>query len=486
MNSNLSNIGLIGLAVMGENLALNIERNGYRVSVYNRSGETVDRFINGRAKGKNFQGFKNIEEFVASIERPRKIILMIKAGGPVDAVIQQLLPYLEKGDIIMDGGNSNYTDSERRVEELYERGIYFVGSGISGGEEGALNGPSIMPGGAAEAKEHILPILEKISAKAKDGTPCCAWIGGGGAGHFVKMVHNGIEYGDMQIISEAYFIMKKLLNYSNDRMADIFGEWNKGKLESYLVEITEQILRFRDKDGNHLIDYILDAAGQKGTGKWSVINSLEFGIPLNLISTAVYERSLSALKDLREKAAALYNPFLVPEPFKGSGNPEHKIENAMYASKLVSYAQGFQLIKAASNEHNWGIDLAAVARIWRGGCIIRSAFLGEISNALTRNPDLENLLLDEFFKKEIEQALDDWREVVSVCIISGLPIPACSSSINYFHSLTTKVLPANMLQAQRDFFGAHTFERTDRPRGEFYHENWTGEGGTTASTVYAV
>lgn len=484
MKKELSDIGLIGLAVMGENLALNLERNGFQVSVTTRNDLHVDRFMDGRAKGKNFKGFKTIQEFVASLERPRKIIMMIKAGDPVDQVIEQLLPYLEKGDIIMDGGNSNYLDSERRVAYLYKKGIYFVGSGISGGEEGALNGPSIMPGGAVEAKEHMMPILQKIAAKADDGSPCCDWMGGGGSGHFVKMVHNGIEYGDMQIISEAYFIMKKILNYSNVQMADIFGEWNRGKLSSYLIEITEQILRHKDKDGNYLIDYILDAAGQKGTGKWSVINSLEFGIPLNLISTAVYERSLSALKDLRVEASKAYNLHLVPEPFKG--DPIKKIENAMYASKLVSYAQGFQLMKAASDENGWGLDLASVARIWRGGCIIRSTFLGKISDAITHNPNMKHLLLEPFFKKEIEESLEDWREVVSVSVLAGLPIPAASSALHYFHSLVTDRLPANMLQAQRDFFGAHTFERIDRERGEFFHENWTGEGGTTASSVYNV
>lgn len=482
----LSHIGLIGLAVMGENLALNMERNGFRVSVYNRSAEQVDRFMNGRAAGKRFAGHKDIASFVASLERPRKIVMMIKAGAPVDQVIDQLLPHLEEGDILIDGGNSNYIDTERRVESLRTKGILFVGCGISGGEEGALNGPSIMPGGAVEARPHVMPILQKIAAVAKeDGAPCCNWVGGGGSGHFVKMIHNGIEYGDMQLISEAYFIMKKVLNYDNDHMADIFATWNKGVLESYLVEITSDILRRKDEaTGTHLIDIILDAAGQKGTGKWSVINSLEYGIPLNLISTAVYERSISALKGLRTEAAELYNLHLVPLPF--TGEPVKKIETALYASKLVSYAQGFQLMAEASAERGWDLNLSDVARLWRGGCIIRSSFLNKIAEAYERNAQLAHLLFDEYFKSEMIKSLEDWREVVSLGARVGLPIPAYSSALNYFHSLTTARLSANMIQAQRDYFGAHMFERVDRPRGEFFHEDWVGLGGDAESTVYTV
>ncbi|MDO4771198.1 decarboxylating NADP(+)-dependent phosphogluconate dehydrogenase [Porphyromonas sp.] len=479
----LSHIGLIGLAVMGENLALNMERNGFRVSVYNRSAEQVDRFMNGRAAGKNFVGCKDVAGFVASLERPRKIVMMIKAGSPVDQVVDQLLPHLEAGDILIDGGNSNYIDTERRVADPHAKGVHFVGCGISGGEEGALNGPSIMPGGAAEAREHVMPILQKIAAKAGDGSPCCDWVGGGGSGHFVKMIHNGIEYGDMQLISEAYFIMKKILNYDNDRMADVFGEWNRGKLDSYLIEITEAILRRKDGEtGGHLIDVILDAAGQKGTGKWSVINSLEYGIPLNLISTAVYERSISALKDLRVEAGRLYNPYLVPIPF--TGRETEKIATALYASKLVSYAQGFQLMAEASKERGWELNLSNVARLWRGGCIIRSSFLNKIAEAYERNPQLPHLLFDEYFKEEMTKSLEDWREVVALGARVGLPIPAYSSALNYFHSLTTARLSANMIQAQRDYFGAHMFERVDRPRGEFFHEDWVGLGGDAESTVY--
>lgn len=478
-------IGLIGLAVMGANLALNLERNGYRVSVYNRSGDTVDKFITGRAAGKNFEGHKELTTFVASLERPRKIIMMIKAGSAVDAVIEQLLPLLDEGDILIDGGNSLYTDTERRVEELRGRGILYVGCGISGGEEGALNGPSIMPGGNEAARPHVMPILERIAAKADDGTACCNWVGGGGSGHFVKMIHNGIEYGDMQLISEAYFVMKQVLAYSNDEMAERFDKWGQGSLSSYLIEITAQILRRRDSEtGGYLIDMILDAAGQKGTGKWSVINSLEYGIPLNLISTAVYERSLSALKELRTQADALYQLKPLPVPFVGDA--DKAIAAALYASKLVSYAQGFQLMAAASAERGWGLDLANVARLWRGGCIIRSSFLNHIAQAYERDGALQHLLFDPYFKEQITQALGEWREVVAVATRVGLPIPAISSALNYFHSLTTARLSANMIQAQRDYFGAHTFERTDKPRGEYFHEDWIGLGGDAFSTVYNV
>ncbi len=482
----LSQVGLIGLAVMGENLALNIERNGFRVSVYNRSGDQVDRFMNGRAAGKNFSGHKDLASFVASIERPRKIVMMIKAGAPVDLVIEGLLPHLDKGDILIDGGNSNYIDTERRVSELQAKGILFVGCGISGGEEGALNGPSIMPGGALDARRHVMPVLQKIAAQAPDGTPCCDWVGGGGSGHFVKMIHNGIEYGDMQLISEAYFVMKHILAYDNEKMAEVFGQWNEGKLDSYLIEITADILRRRDRvTGGYLIDMILDAAGQKGTGKWSVINSLEYGIPLNLISTAVYERSISALKELRTEADTLYGLVPLPSP-TFTGEPIAKIEAALYASKLVSYAQGFRLMAEASRERGWDLNLGNVARLWRGGCIIRSSFLNKIAEAYDRNPVLPHLLFDEYFKGEILANLEDWREVVSLGTRVGLPVPAFSSALNYFHSLTTSRGSANMIQAQRDYFGAHMYERTDKPRGEYFHEDWVGLGGEAGSTVYSV
>ena len=483
-----TNIGLIGLAVMGENLALNMERNGFFVSVYNRAegaeADVVKNFMAGRGAGKNFQGYTDLKDFVSSIERPRKIMMMIRAGKPVDLVIESLIPYLEAGDIVIDGGNSNWEDSERREAYLRERGVYFVGAGISGGEEGALNGPAIMPGGASEAWEHIAPIFTKIAAKANDGTPCCSWVGGGGSGHFVKMVHNGIEYGDMQLIAEAYGMMKEQGGLSNDDMSSILGKWNEGKLNSYLIEISSAILAHKEQNGQYLIDSILDTAGQKGTGKWSVINSLEYGTPLNLISAAVYERSLSASKNLRVEAAKAYKRSV-----KLEADAEHLVndlEACLYASKLVSYAQGFGLMQQASRERGWGLNLASIARMWRGGCIIRSGFLGEIAAAYEKNAELSHLLLDEYFKNEIQVALPSWQRVIAQATLSGIPVQAFSTALNYFYSLTTERLPANMLQAQRDYFGAHTFERIDRPRGEFFHENWTGHGGNTSSTTYNV
>lgn len=483
-----TNIGLIGLAVMGENLALNMERNGFYVSVYNRAegaeANVVKNFVEGRGAGKRFQGYTDLKDFVASIERPRKIMMMIRAGKPVDLVIEGLLPYLEEGDIVIDGGNSNWEDSERREAYLRERNIYFVGAGISGGEEGALNGPAIMPGGAVEAWEHIAPIFTKIAAKAEDGTPCCSWVGGGGSGHFVKMVHNGIEYGDMQLISEAYGMMKEQGELSNEQMSEVLSTWNKGKLNSYLIEISSAILAHKNDEGQYLIDLILDTAGQKGTGKWSVINSLEYGSPLNLISAAVYERSLSANKNLRVEAAQAFD-----RKIELNTNAEVLVKNlhdCLYASKLVSYAQGFGLMQQASKERGWGLNLASIARLWRGGCIIRSGFLGQIAAAYERNSELNHLLLDEYFKTEMLNALPAWREVVAQATLAGVPVQAFATALNYFYSLTTDRLPANMLQAQRDYFGAHTFERIDRPRGEFFHENWTGHGGSTSSTTYNI
>lgn len=483
-----TNIGLIGLAVMGENLALNMERNGFRVAVYNRAegaeANVVKNFIEGRGAGKNFEGYTDLKAFVESIERPRKIMMMIRAGKPVDLVIEGLLPYLEAGDIVIDGGNSNWEDSERREAYLRERGIYFVGAGVSGGEEGALNGPAIMPGGAVEAWEHIKPIFTKIAAKASDGAPCCSWVGGGGSGHFVKMVHNGIEYGDMQLISEAYGMMKETGKLSNDEMSAVLSQWNAGKLNSYLIEISAEILAHKNSEGKYLIDLILDTAGQKGTGKWSVINSLEYGTPLNLISAAVYERSLSASKDLRVVAAEAFGRTVHLEG--ESKELVDQLHDSLYASKLVSYAQGFGLMQQASKERGWGLNLASIARLWRGGCIIRSAFLEQIATAYERNGELKHLLLDEYFKNEIQTALPAWRSIVAKASLAGVPVQAFATALNYFYSLTTERLPANMLQAQRDYFGAHTFERVDRPRGEFFHENWTGHGGNTSSTTYNV
>ena len=482
-----SDIGLIGLAVMGENLALNMERNGSQVSVYNRAegaeATVVERFLQGRGAGKNFLGFTEIKPFVESIERPRKIMMMIRAGKPVDYVIESLLPHLEPGDIVIDGGNSNWEDSERREAELRNHGIYFVGCGISGGEEGALNGPAIMPGGAEEAWPSIEPIFSRIAAKAEDGTPCCAWVGKGGAGHFVKMVHNGIEYGDMQLIADAYAYLRHIGGKTNEEMSEIFARWNEGKLRSYLVEITAEILRHRDASGEYLIDKILDAAGQKGTGKWSVINSLEYGQPLSLIATAVYERSLSSSVELRQEASSIY-PRSEHRPESFTEADTLALQRSLYASKIVSYAQGFSLLHEASKANSWSLDLSSIARIWRNGCIIRSAFLNDIAEAYEAQPELQNLLLAPYFQHEIKDAKADWGRIVSSAIAAECSVPAFSSALNYFFSLTTRRLPANMVQAQRDFFGAHTFERTDRPRGEFFHENWTGRGSDTSSTTY--
>lgn len=485
-----SDVGLIGLAVMGENLALNMENKGWNVSVYNRTVPgveegVVDRFVNGRAKGLNIQGYNDIGEFVKSIEAPRKIMMMVRAGDPVDQLMEQLFPHLEKGDVLIDGGNSNYEDTNRRVALAESKGFYFIGAGVSGGEEGALNGAAIMPGGSKEAWSGVKPILQSIAAKADDGLPCCEWVGPGGSGHFVKMIHNGIEYGDMQLISESYWVMKHLLNLSNDEMAAIFHEWNEGPLKSYLVEITANILGHKDKNGDHLIDFILDAAGQKGTGKWSVINAMDLGMPLGLIASAVFERSLSSTKELRVEAASEFKRVVA----RGEYDKEEvvkEVETALYASKLVSYAQGFAVLKQASEAFEWNLDLASVARMWRGGCIIRSAFLNDIARAFENSAALSHLLLDAYFKEEMSGLLPKWKSLVAKTIVEELPTPAFSSALNYFYSLTSTNLPANMVQAQRDYFGAHTFERVDQPRGTFFHENWTGHGGDTQSGTYNV
>lgn len=482
---NKADIGLIGLAVMGENLVLNMERNGFTVAVYNRTTEKVDNFISGRGKGKNIIGCHSIEELIASLKTPRKIMLMVKAGKPVDDFIELLIPHLEKGDIIIDGGNSHFPDSIRRTKYLEEKELLFIGTGVSGGEEGALNGPSIMPGGSPKAWEYVKPIFQSIAAKVEDGTPCCDWVGENGAGHFVKMVHNGIEYGDMQLITEAYQIMKDLLGMNADEMHQVFKEWNEGELQSYLIEITRDILAYKDEDGQPLVDKILDTAGQKGTGKWTVLASLDAGAPLTLIGEAVYARTLSSLKDDRIEASKVLSG---PIP-KFNGNKKEFIEDlrkALYASKLVSYAQGYVLMKFAAKEFGWNLNYGGIALMWRGGCIIRSSFLGKIKEAFDANPDLSNLLLDPFFKEKIISAQNSWRKVVATSIVNGIWIPALSTALNYFDGYRNDRLPANLLQAQRDYFGAHTYERIDRPRGEFFHTNWTGKGGTTASTTYNV
>lgn len=483
--NNLSDIGIIGLAVMGENLVLNMESKGFRVSVYNRTTQKTDEFINGRARGKNIAGTHSIEELVKSVKRPRKIMLMVKAGKAVDEMIELLLPFLEKGDIIIDGGNTHYPDTDRRTSYVESKGLLYIGTGVSGGEEGALRGPSIMPGGSVKAWEHIKPVFQAVAAKVEDGTPCCDWVGENGAGHFVKMIHNGIEYGDMQLICEAYHIMKEILQLNADEMHNIFNEWNKGDLDSYLIEITKDIMAFKDTDGEPLVEKILDAAGQKGTGKWTVVAALDMGIPLTLIGEAVFARCISAIKEERVKASkALQGPDVA---FNGDRQQFIKdLRDAVYAAKIMSYAQGYALMKAAANEYGWKLNYGGIALMWRGGCIIRSVFLGKIKEAFDNNPDITNLLLDPFFKDKVENAQRGWRKVIATAVESGIPVPALSAALSYFDAYRCERLPANLLQAQRDYFGAHTYERTDKPRGEFFHTNWTGRGGTTASSTYNV
>jgi 6-phosphogluconate dehydrogenase len=485
LKMNKADIGLVGLAVMGENLVLNMESHGFTVAVFNRTTEKVVDFIEGRGKGKNVIGAKSVEELVANLKTPRKVMLMVKAGKPVDDFIEQLIPHLDKGDIVIDGGNSHFPDTIRRTKYLEEKGLLYIGTGVSGGEEGALKGPSIMPGGSTQAWEHVKPIFQSIAAKVEDGTPCCDWVGEDGAGHFVKMVHNGIEYGDMQLITEAYQIMKELLGLSNQEMYGVFKEWNEGELDSYLIEITRDIIAFKDEDGGYLVEKILDTAGQKGTGKWTATASLDIGIPLTLIGEAVYARTLSAMKEERVEASkVLHGP--TPE-FKGDKKQFiEDIKQALYASKIVSYAQGYVLMKYAAKEYNWNLNYGGIALMWRGGCIIRSIFLGKIKEAFDNNHDLTNLLLDPFFKEKIDRAQTAWRRVISTAVTNGIWIPAMSTALNYFDGYRNDRLPANLLQAQRDYFGAHMYERIDKPRGQFFHTNWTGRGGTTASSTYTV
>ena len=484
MNQGNADIGLIGLAVMGQNLVLNMNDHGFTVAVFNRTIAKVDDFLAGPAKNTRIVGAHSLSEFFQRLKRPRKVMLMVKAGEPVDDLIQECLPFMEKGDIIIDGGNSHYPDTERRVKELKAKGILFVGTGVSGGEEGARHGPSIMPGGNPDAWSAVKPILQGISAKAKeDGLACCDWIGDGGAGHYVKMVHNGIEYGDMQLISEAYFLLKNLLGCSVDEMHAIFNEWNKGVLNSFLIEITSQIFTMRDTDGKPLLDKILDVAGQKGTGKWTGISALDLGIPVTLIAEAVFARCLSSLKEERVHAEKLF-----PSPqIKVSGDRKKFIEDirqALYASKIISYAQGFMLMRSAASEMKWNLNYGAIALIWREGCIIRSHFLNDIKKAYDRKPDLANLILDDFFRKEILSSESAWRRVVSKAAEHGIPVPCFSTSLSFFDGYRTAQLSANLIQAQRDFFGAHTYERIDQPRGKFFHTNWTGTGGNVTSTSY--
>lgn len=478
-------IGLIGLAVMGENLILNMERNGFGVAVFNRTTSKVTRFIEGRAAGKNIKGCYSIEELVSSLARPRKIMLMVKAGQAVDDFMDMIIPFLEKGDIIIDGGNSHFPDSIRRTKYMEDKGFRFIGTGVSGGEEGALMGPSIMPGGSPSAWEFVKPIFQAIAAKVEDGSPCCDWVGQGGAGHFVKMVHNGIEYGDMQMITETYQMMRVGLCMNNTEMHEAFGTWNKGKLDSYLIEITRDILGYKNDEGEEVIDLILDTAGQKGTGKWTAIAALDQGQPLTLIGEAVFARCLSALKDERVKAS---KELSGPEAQFFGDKPQlvEDLEQALYASKIVSYAQGYQLMRSAAEEYGWDLNYGGIALMWRGGCIIRSAFLGKIKEAFDNKPDLGNLLLDPFFKKEITKALPAWRRVIITAVELGIPVPALSTALAYYDGYRSERLPANLLQAQRDYFGAHTYERVDKPRGEFFHTNWTGRGGNTSASTYIV
>ncbi len=479
----LADIGIVGLAVMGENLILNAESKGFTVACYNRTVSKVDAFVEGRAAGKNIIGCKSVKELVSNLKRPRKVMMMVKAGAPVDAFIDQVIPYLEKGDIIIDGGNSHFPDTIRRTEYCESKGLLYIGTGVSGGEEGALLGPSMMPGGSKKAWRSVKNIFQKMSAHTEDGDPCCEWVGENGAGHFVKMVHNGIEYGDMQMICETYQMMKEGLGMSNSEMSKIFSRWNRGKLDSYLIEITRDILGYKDEEGNETVDLILDTAGQKGTGKWTAIAALDEGMPLTLIGEAVFARCLSAMKEERVAASkVLKGPKAA---FKGDKKQMIKdLQEALYASKIVSYAQGYQLMQSAAKTYGWKLNYGGIALMWRGGCIIRSAFLGKIKSAFDSNPDLDNLMLDPFFKQAVTKAQAAWRRVIATSVELGIPMPAISAALAYYDGYRSARLPANLLQAQRDYFGAHTYERVDKKRGEFFHTNWTGHGGDTAASTY--
>ena len=484
--SKKADIGVVGLAVMGENLVLNMESKGFTVAVFNRTVAKVEKFVTGRGKDKNIIGCHSIEDLCDNLERPRKVMLMVKAGAPVDAFIEKVLPYLEEGDIIIDGGNSHFPDTIRRTKYLEEKDILFIGTGVSGGEEGALLGPSIMPGGNPAAWPAVKPIFQAISAKVDDGSPCCEWVGNDGAGHYVKMVHNGIEYGDMQMICEAYSLMKNLLKMSAEEMGEIFTEWNKGELDSYLIEITSEILTKKDDEtGKPVVDIILDTAGQKGTGKWTSESALDLGMPTMTIAEAVFARCISALKDERVAASKI---LVGPEKESEIDKKEFiaNIRRALFASKICSYAQGYQLMKAAEKEYGWELNFGEIALMWRGGCIIRATFLGDIKKAFDNNPDLANLLLDPFFKNIIDDCQQAWRKVVAKAVECGIPVPAFSSALAYYDSYRSAVLPANLLQAQRDYFGAHTYERIDKPREEFFHTKWTETSGDTSSSTYVV
>jgi len=482
-----ADIGVVGLAVMGENLILNMESKGFTVACYNRTVSKVDDFVKGRAAGKNIMGCRSVRALCSKLQRPRKVMLMVKAGGAVDAFIEQVIPYLQKGDIVIDGGNSHFPDTIRRTEYLESKGLLYIGTGVSGGEEGALLGPSIMPGGSKKAWRSAKKILQTISAHTDKGEPCCDWVGENGAGHFVKMVHNGIEYGDMQMICETYQMMKHGLGMTNKEMHKVFSQWNRGKLDSYLIEITRDILGYKDENGDEVVDLILDTAGQKGTGKWTAIAALDEGMPLTLIGEAVFARCLSAIKDERVAASkVLKGPAGKRITGKKKEQMVKDLQEALYASKIVSYAQGYQLMRAAAASYKWKLNYGGIALMWRGGCIIRSVFLGKIKDAFDKNPQLDNLLLDPFFKRAVTRAQDSWRRVVKTAVELGIPMPAISSALAYYDGYRAERLPANLLQAQRDYFGAHTYERVDKSRGEFFHTNWTGRGGTTSASTYIV
>ncbi len=477
-------IGLIGLAVMGQNLVLNMTDHGFKVAVFNRTTSKVDQFLADEAKGTPIEGAHSIAELCAKLKTPRRVMIMVKAGDVVDQTIDQIVPHLEKGDIIIDGGNSLFTDSNRRTRDLAAKGILFIGTGVSGGEEGARFGPSIMPGGNPAAWPHVKEIFQSIAAKVEDGTPCCDWVGEEGAGHYVKMVHNGIEYGDMQLICEAYQLLDDGLALPANELAQVFADWNKGELDSFLIKITAEIFAKKDDDGKPMVDKILDTAGQKGTGKWTAISALDLGQPVTLIGESVFARCLSALKDERVRASKiLHEPDSKPAIADRAGFIED-VRRALYCSKMISYAQGYMLLREAAKEQGWNLNMGGVALMWRGGCIIRSQFLGKIKEAYDKNPKLENLLLDEFFSSVLNRYQSSWRRAVIQGTQLGIPMPAFSTALSFFDGYRTANLPANLLQAQRDFFGAHTYERVDKPRGEFFHTNWTGRGGRVSSSTY--
>jgi 6-phosphogluconate dehydrogenase len=484
-NGAKADIGLIGLAVMGQNLVLNMNDHGFVVAVFNRTVSKVDAFLANEAKGTKVIGAHSIEELVANLKKPRRVFLLVKAGQAVDDFIELLLPHLEKGDIIIDGGNSHFPDTIRRTKYVESKGLLYIGTGVSGGEEGARRGPSMMPGGSPAAWPHVKDIFQSVCAKTPQGEPCCDWVGQDGAGHYVKMVHNGIEYGDMQLITETYQLMKEGLGMSNQEMHDVFAEWNKGELDSYLIEITRDILGTKDENDQYVVDYILDTAGQKGTGKWTGVSALDLGVPMTLVGEAVFSRCLSALKEERVAASkALDGP---KAEFKGDKKAfVEDIRQAMYASKIVSYTQGYMLMREAAKEYKWDLNYGGIALMWRGGCIIRSRFLGKIRDAFDKNPNLHNLLLDDFFRDVIHNCQASWRRVVARAVELGVPVPAIASGLAFYDGYRHERLPANLLQAQRDYFGAHTYERTDKPRGQFFHTNWTGRGGRVSASTYTV